>query len=82
MNYNARDPRHGNSEACEQIARRNFDALQKQKVKEKIEQMKSDEFNRAAKTDDEEEIPVEVFPKDNFDRVNLYVKEMREPNWK
>jgi uncharacterized protein YxeA len=44
--------------------------------------MKSDEFNRATKTDDEEEIPVEVFPKDNFDRINFYVKEMREPTWK
>lgn len=44
--------------------------------------MKNDEFNRTTKSDEEEEIPAEVFPKDNFDRLNFYVKEMREPNWK
>ena len=32
------------------------------------------------KDDDDEH--KEQFPKDNYDRLNFYVKEMREPKWK
>lgn len=88
LNHNSHKT-HENSEACERIARKNFDLKLQEAERQKIESVGKDGpgsfgFKNGAKSGENEgeEEKKTPFPKDNWDRQHFYVKEFREPKWR
>jgi len=77
-----------NSEACERIARKNFEFAQQEVERVRIEKagedgaFKHNSHQAGSKGLDEEEPKKTPFPKEDWDRINFYVQEFREPKWR